>query len=269
MKKTVLSIVACFAISTASLSAADVYATVNGEQVTKEDIAVVLRNPQINFDTLPKETQDRVIQQVVEKKLLTKKAIKSGIEKSPTFVSAINKIKQDLALEIWMQQEFKKLEATDAEKKDFYKNNELQYKKQATLEARHILVEKEETAKAIIKDLDDSKDKKAKFIELAKSKSTGPTGVNGGYLGKFAPAQMVPEFSEATAALEVGKYTQTPVKTQFGFHVILLEGKEAAQTAKFEEVEKQITQAVLQEKFRNNIKSIATELRKNAKIEMK
>jgi len=269
MKKTILSIVASLAISTASLSAADVYATVNGENVTKEDIAVVLRNPQINFDTLPKETKDRVIQQVVEKKLLTKRAIKSGIETNPTFIRAIDKIKKDLALEIWMQQEFKKLKATDVEKKDFYKNNELKYKKQATLEARHILVEKEETAKTIIKDLDGAKDTKAKFIELAKAKSTGPTGANGGYLGKFAPAQMVPEFSSAAGALEVGKYTSTPVKTQFGYHVILLEGKEAAQTAKFEEVEKQITQAVLQEKFRKNIKTIATELRQTAKIEIK
>lgn len=269
MKKTVLSIVTSLVICASTLNAADVYATVNGEDITKEDIAVVLRNPKINFDTLPKETQDRVIQQAVEKRLLTNKAIKGGIEKNPVFVKAINKIKKDLALEIWMQTEFRKLKVTDAEKKDFYKANELKFKKQATLEARHILVETEVAAVAIIKELDGAKDKKAKFIELAKSKSTGPTGTNGGYLGKFAPGQMVPEFSTAAGALEVGKYTKTPVKTQFGFHVILLEGKEDAQSAKFEEVEKQITQSVLQEKFRKNVKAMATELRKTAKIEIK
>jgi len=269
MKKTVLSIVATLAISASTLSAADVYATVNGDNVTKEDIAVVLRNPKINFDTLPKETQDRVVQQAVEKKLLTNQAIKSGIEKNPVFVKAINKIKKDLALEIWMQTEFRKLKVSDQEKKDFYKANELKFKKQATLEARHILVETEEAAIAIIKDLEAAKDKKTKFVELAKSKSTGPTGANGGYLGKFNPAQMVPEFSAAAGALEVGKYTTAPVKTQFGFHIILLEGKEAAQSAKFEDVEKQITQAVLQEKFRKNVKAMAEKLRKTAKIEIK
>lgn len=269
MKKTVLSIVASLAIATASLNAADVYATVNGENVTKEDIAVVLRNPEINFDTLPKETKDRVIQQVVEKKLLTKKAIKSGIEKNTTFINAMNKIKKDLALEIWMQEEFKKLKVSKEEKETFFKDNAVKFKKEANLEARHILVATEDDAKTIINELNSAKDKKAKFIELAKAKSTGPTGANGGYLGKFAPAQMVPEFSAAADSLEIGDYSKIPVKTQFGYHVILLEGKEKAQTAKFEEVEKQITQAVLQEKFRQAIKAVATNLRKDAKIEIK
>mgnify|MGYP002632690858 CR=1 FL=1 len=269
MKKMVLSLVTSLAIGSVSLSAADIYATVNGEEVTPADVALVLRNPKIEFDTLPKETKDRVIERAIEKKLLTTKALSSGIEKTDTFKEAINKIKKDLALEIWMQEEFKKLKVTEADKKAYYKNNELRFKRQATLEARHILVETEETAKGIIKDLDSSKDKKAKFIELAKSKSTGPTGEKGGYLGKFAPSQMVPEFSSAAGALEVGSYTKIPVKTQFGFHVILLEGKNDAQTAKFSEVEKQITQAVLQEEFAKNIKSIATQLREKAKIVIK
>ncbi len=269
MKKTVLSLVTSIAITASSLSAASIYATVNGQDVTKSDLAVILRNPKIKFDTLPKDTKDRVIQQVIEKKLLTTKALSSGVEKTKRFKDAIEKIKNDLALEIWMQQEFKTLKITQEDKKAYYKNNELKYKKQATLEARHILVAKEETALAIIKDLDAAQDKKAKFIELAKEKSTGPTGKKGGYLGKFAPAQMVPEFSAATAALEVGKYTVSPVKTQFGFHVILLESKSAAKTALFSEVEKKITKAVLQDKFQKHIKSIANGLRAKAKIVIK
>jgi len=269
MKKTVLSLVTSIAIATSTLSAASVYATVNGEDVTKADLAVILRNPKIKFDTLPKETQDRVIQQVVEKKLLTKKALSSGVEKTATFKKAIEKIKNDLALEIWMQQEFKTLKITAEDKKAYYKKNELKYKQKATLEARHILVAKEETALALIKELDASKDKYSKFVELAKSKSTGPTGKNGGYLGKFAPAQMVPEFSSAAAALEVGKYSSVPVKTQFGYHIILLESKSAAKTAQFADVEKKITKAVLQDKFQKHIKSIANGLRKTAKIEIK
>ena len=164
MKKMVLSLVTTIAISAVSLSAADtVYATVNGENITKADVAVVLRNPKIKFDTLPKDTKDRVIQQVIEKKLLTVKAIESGVEKTTSFKKAIDKIKKDLALEIWMQEEFKKLKVSDAEKKAFYKENELKFKKQATLEARHILVKKEETAKSIIKDLETAKDAKVKL----------------------------------------------------------------------------------------------------------
>ncbi len=113
MKKTVLSLVASMVIGAASLSAANVYATVDGEDVTKADIAVILRNPKIKFDTLPKETKDRVIQQVIGKKLLAKKARASGVDKTDTFKKAIEKIKSDLSLELWMQQEFKKLKVTD------------------------------------------------------------------------------------------------------------------------------------------------------------
>ena len=269
MKKMVLSLVTSLVISSASLNAAESFATVNGEAITKADIALVIRNPKINFDKLPKDTQLKVIQRAIEKKLMTTNALVTGIEKSETFKKAIGKIKRDLALEIWMQDEFKKIRITDAEKKEYFKKNELKFKRQATLEARHILVAKEETAVALIKELDAAKDKKAKFIELAKTKSTGPTGEKGGYLGKFAPQQMVPEFSSAAGALEVGEYTNKPVKTQFGYHIILLEGKNAAQTAKFSEIEKKITQAVLQEKFAKKIKAVAKGLRAKAKIVIK
>lgn len=97
------------ALTTTSLNAKDVYATVDGENITKEDIAVVLRNPQVDFDTLPVKTQEMVINQLVEKKLLTKSALKSGVEKNSSFKEALEKIKKDLALEIWMQKSSKNL----------------------------------------------------------------------------------------------------------------------------------------------------------------
>lgn len=269
IERSFLSIVASLIIGASSLQASNVYATVNGQEITKTDIAIALRNPKIQFDTLPKETKERIIQQLVDKKLLTSKAIKSGIQDSEQFKKDLAYYKEDSAFQIWIQQEFKKLKVSAKEKEDYYKKNELKFKKQATLEARHILVKEEKEAIDIIKTLDQAPNKKEKFIELAKTKSTGPTSVKGGYLGKFAPSQMVPEFSSAAADLKVGTYTKKPVKTQFGYHVILLESKNAAQTAPFKEVEKKIEQAVLQEKFQQHIKSIANELRKKAKIVIK
>ena len=93
----------------------------------------------------------------------------------------------------------------------------------STLEARHILVKTEKEAKDLIKTLNKSKKKEKKFIELAKTKSVGPTGPKGGYLGKFPANQMVPEFASAASSLKKKTYSQTPVKTQFGYHVIYLE----------------------------------------------
>ncbi|MDD2639522.1 MAG: peptidyl-prolyl cis-trans isomerase [Sulfurimonadaceae bacterium] len=268
-KKWVLSFVTALALTTTSLNAKDVYATVDGENITKEDIAVVLRNPQVDFDTLPVKTQEMVINQLVEKKLLTKSALKSGVEKNSSFKEALEKIKKDLALEIWMQEEFKKISVSDKEISDYYAKNQEQFITQEKLNARHILVQSEDEAKAVIKSLDASKNKLESFIELAKTKSTGPTGKNGGSLGEFAANQMVPEFSSAAAALQKGTYTKTPVKTQFGYHVIYLEDKTPSKKLNFDEVKEQIKQVLTQEKFRNNIKDVVAKLKESAKIVIK
>jgi parvulin-like peptidyl-prolyl isomerase len=268
-RKWVLSLVTALALTATSLNAKDVYATVDGENITKEDIAVVLRNPQVDFDTLPVKTQEMVINQLVEKKLLTKSALKSGVEKNSAFKEALDKIKKDLALEIWMQEEFKKISVSDKEISDYYAKNQEQFITQEKLNARHILVQSEDEAKAIIKSLDASKNKLESFIELAKTKSTGPTGKNGGSLGEFAANQMVPEFSSAAAALPKGTYSKTPVKTQFGYHVIYLENKTPAKKLNFDEVKDQIKQVLTQEKFRNNIKDVVAKLKESAKIIIK
>jgi parvulin-like peptidyl-prolyl isomerase len=264
-KSVAISLVASLALGSSAL-AKEVYATVDGEQITKEDIAVVLRNPQVDFDQLPKKTQDMVLNQLVEKKLLTKAALSSNVQQSQAFKEALEKIKKDLALEIWMQEEFKKVSVSDNEINAYYKNNEAEFKTPEKLTARHILVENENDAKGIIKQLDGSKNKLETFIELAKSKSTGPTGKNGGSLGEFAANQMVPEFSQAASALTTNSYSKKPVKTQFGYHVIYLEDKKPAKKLSFEEVKGQISQGLMQQKFRDAIQKKASKLKESSKI---
>jgi parvulin-like peptidyl-prolyl isomerase len=264
-KSLALSLIASLALG-ASANAKEVYATVDGEQITKEEIAMVLKNPQVNFDQLPKKTQDMVINQLIEKKLLTKAALASDVQQSKAFKEALEKIKKDLALEVWMQEEFKKVSVSENEISTYYKNNEAEFKTPEKLTARHILVENENDAKAIIKQLDGAKNKLEKFIELAKSKSTGPTGKNGGSLGEFAANQMVPEFSKAASALAKNSYSKTPAKTQFGYHVIYLEDKKPAKKLSFDEVKDKISQGLMQQKFRDAIGKKAEKLKETAKI---
>src|SRR3546814_2354233 len=95
---------------------------------------------------------------------------------------------------------------------DFLKENP----PERQLKARHILVETEEAAKEVIVALDGGAD----FAELAKERSTGPSGTSGGELPPFKAGDMVPEFSDAAFAMEVGSHSKAPVKTQFGWHVI-------------------------------------------------
>lgn len=105
--------------------------------------------------------------------------------------------------------------------------------------ARHILVEEEEKAKDLIKQLQRRRGRN--FVELAEKNSTGPTAEKGGDLGWFDARQMVQPFAEAVSQLEVGAFTTEPVQTQFGWHVILLEETREAEPPPFEEVKPQIT----------------------------
>lgn len=118
------------------------------------------------------------------------------------------------------------------------------------LRARHILVKTAEEANAIVAELDGGAD----FVELAKTKSTGPSGPQGGDLGFFGKGQMVPPFEAAAFELEPGAYTKTPVQTQFGFHVIKLEEKRDRPLPKFEDVQDQMRQVVLRERYLETVK---------------
>jgi peptidyl-prolyl cis-trans isomerase C len=111
--------------------------------------------------------------------------------------------------------------------------------------ARHILLKSEEDAKAVIKELDNG----AVFSDVAKAKSTGPTGPDGGDLGWFKAGQMVPPFAQALTQMQKGTYSKTPVQTQFGWHVILREESRKNEPPTLESVRDSIKQRVEQEKF--------------------
>jgi len=267
-KKIVTSIIATLALSTLSLNAAD-YGSVNGDSITSEDISSVIRNANVDFEKLPKKTKNQVLDQIVEKKLLTQEALKSGIKSDSKYKQALAKVENELALEIWMQNESKKIKITENEQKDFYNKNKSKFNVPATLEARHILTKTQKEAQDVINTLNKAKNKKDEFIKLAKTKSVGPSGPKGGYLGKFPETQMVPEFSKAAKALKKGSYTKSPVKTQFGYHVIYLEDKQDATTLSYDKVKNRIKQVLFQQKFQKVIKARADELKSKAKIVIK
>ena len=118
--------------------------------------------------------------------------------------------------------------------------------------ASHILVESQEEAVAIIAELDGGAD----FAELAKTKSTGPSGPGGGQLGWFSPAQMVKPFSDAAAQLEKGSYSKEPVETQFGWHVILLEDSRESTPPAFEEVKGRLKLALANQQLQQHLQEV-------------
>lgn len=262
MKKIISSVVASAILFGTTVYAKDIYAEVDGQKVTKEDIAMLIRNPNVDFDALPKTTQDEVMSQLVDKVLLSNMAMKSGIDKNPDFEQALQKLKSDLALEVWMQTIAKDILATitDKEASEFYTKNKDKFEQFTRYRAKHILVKSEKEANDIIKELGKSKKVYEDFTRLAKAKTQDPSGKeSGGDLGWFEANKMVPEFSAATKNLKVGAFTNAPVKTDYGYHVIYLEDVKNIELAG-------VKQVLAREKFNIKIKEMTTELRKTAKI---
>jgi parvulin-like peptidyl-prolyl isomerase len=253
-----------------SLPAADTLATVNGHKITKEDVQTVLNSmgARTTYDALPDDIKKKVLDQIIEQQLLQEKALKSGIEKDKEYKEALEKLKKKLALDIWMKKQLEQIKVSDKEAKKAYEEHKNAFQRPESVHARHILLKTEEEAKKIIEELKKTpKSKlKSKFEELAKEKSTGPSAPRGGDLGTFGRGQMVKPFSDAAFSLKAGEFTNAPVKTQFGYHVIYVEEKNSAQTIPFDEVKDRIKQNLKMEKFKNKIQEIAKGLRSKANI---
>ena len=261
------------ALSMGTLSAADVIATVNGHDITKEDAnryMMVTGSPKKYADITPQE-QTQITDRLVERELFVETATKSGVDKDPEYIEMLKTTKDDLMVNQWMKKQFDESVVSDSDAKTYYEKNKEKYKTPEQVRASHILVKSESNATEIINELKPlhGDDLKKKFAELAKSKSTGPSGKNGGDLGYFGKTQMVKPFSDAAFALKVGEITQKPVKTQFGYHIIYLADKKPASTKSFEEVKPQILATLKQDQFRKNIEKKLKELKSSAKIEIK
>ena len=258
------------AVMATSVVASDILVTVNGKNITKQDAEqfVAAAQPNAHFAQLDKAQKEMIKQRLVEKVLFTELAKKENVENDAEFKAAIEKIKEELLVNIWMKKQLDNTLVSDSEAKEFYEKNKAKFKQPETVKASHILVKTEDEAKAIIKELKPLKDAalKEKFVVLAKSKSTGPSGPKGGDLGTFSKEQMVPEFSKAVWALNDGTVTLEAVKTQFGYHIIYLEKKNAPVALPYDAVKEKIILSLKQKQFAVKIAEVAKELKAKAKI---
>ena len=258
------------AVMATSVVASDILVTVNGKNITKQDAETFVNasSPNAHFSQLDAAQQNMIKERLVEKVLFTELAKKEGVDKNPEFIRNMAKIKEELLVNMWMKMQMDNTIVSDSEAKEFYDKNAKKFMQQDSVHARHILVKEEKEAQEIIDTLALLKDKalQEKFIELAKAKSTGPSGPKGGDLGNFSKGQMVPEFSKAVWALEIGQITTKPVKTQFGYHVIYLESKAEAKPTPYEQVKEKIIISLKQKQFSAKITEVAKELKSKAKI---
>ena len=238
----------------------DVLATVDGKPITESDLAFAMGEFGQQLQRVPAEQQRNLILNVlIDMSLLANAGEKSGMESDPDYVNRMRFLKRRSLRDAYFVKNIQDT-VTEADIRTAYDKEAAALAGKEEIRARHILVKSEEEAKAVIAELDDGAD----FAELAKSKSTGPSGPKGGDLGFFGQGQMVPPFETAAFSLTPGSHSKEPVKTQFGYHVIKVEEKRAAQPPKFEEIRASLRDSLVREKF---TKAVA-ELKKNAKIEI-
>lgn len=259
MKKMFLSIAAAATLVAALPALAQNVAIVNGKPVPKSRMDALSAQMAAAGRPVPPEMQDQLREEVVMREIFMQEAQKAGLDATEDYKSQLEVARQNILIRALFKDYADKHPVTDAEAKAEYDkfaaaNSGKEYK------ARHILVEKESEAKDIIANLK----KGAKFEDIAKkqSKDAG-SGANGGDLDWAPASAYVTEFTEAMIKLNKGQLTQTPVKSQFGWHVIRVDDIREAQLPKFEDVKPQIAQQLQQQRMANFQKDV----REKAKVE--
>jgi len=259
------------------VASANTLVTVNGKEITQQAVDTELMNAtQGRFNQVPAEKQaefrEQVLKQLIGKELIYGDAQKTGVLKTKEYKKEYKKLeermKKELAIKVWQKKVVDGIKISDAALKDYYDKNKEEFNEKEAVHARHILVKEALDAKVIINELKPLSGQKlqAKFEELAKSKSTGPSGSKGGDLGFFAQGQMVPAFNNKVFTMKVGTITMTPVKTQYGYHIIYLQEKTNAVARNFKTVKPFIEQRLKMEKFKSVMQSKMEALQKKATI---
>lgn len=246
-------------LTLAPLASAQNVAIVNGKAVPKSRMDALAQQLARSGRPVTPEMQGQLRDEVIAREIFIQEAQKQGLETTDDFKTQLELARQTLLIRELFGNFQNANPVTDAAVKAEYdkfvaSNNGKEYK------AHHILVEKEDEAKAIIAQLK----KGGKFEEIAKKSSKDPgAGANGGALDWAGAGNYVAEFSAALTKLAKGKMTETPVKTQFGYHIIRLDDVRDAQLPKFEDVKAQVAQQLQQQK----IAKYQEELRAKAKVE--
>ena len=220
-------------------------ATVNGKAIPASRVDQMVKQvvAQGRATDSP-QLREMIKKDLIGREVLIQEADKQGVGARADVKAAIDNARQSIIINAMLADFVKKNPVKDAEIKAEYDKAKAGAPDKE-YHARHILVEKEEDAKAIITKLKGG----AKFDELAKQSKDPGSAAQGGDLGWTDPTRFVPEFSKAMTALQKGGITDTPVKTQYGYHVIKLEDVRPVQIPPLEQVKQQVAEQIQQRKL--------------------
>jgi peptidyl-prolyl cis-trans isomerase C len=258
-----LTLIACNSTDSGSgaQSKEAVAATVNGTPISERVVGMMLKQRVDMGRAASPDARNGFIDRMAMQLVIVQEAVKKGLDKVPEVSDKLELSRQSILVDAFVQDYLKNNPVSDEALNAEYEK----FKAQAAgteYKARHILVENEAEAKDIIAKL--KKNAKA-FEALAKEKSKDRGSKDrGGDLGWFDPRGMVPEFGAAVAQLAKGKFTEEPVKSQFGYHVIMLDDSRPKQVQPLEQIKSEFAQQVQQQ----NLKKLFDDLKAKAKIEV-
>ncbi len=257
MKRTLISL-ALLALTTTSAYATDPVAKVNGKAIPANRAEVLMANQLAQGQAKTPDLEKAVKEELVRREVLAQAAVAKGMDKKSDVQAQVELARQGVLIGAYLNEFARGVKITDDDVKKEYDTlkgalGDKEYK------ARHVLVEKEDEAKTIIEKLK----KGEKFEELAKVSKDPGSKDKGGELGWANKASYVPPFAEAMTKLAKGKYTEAPVQSNFGWHVIQLDDVRELKAPNFEDVKPQIVQRMRQMAVEKHI----LDLRAKAKVE--
>ncbi|MGH7928683.1 MAG: peptidylprolyl isomerase [Candidatus Binatia bacterium] len=237
---------------------AEAVAVVNGEPISRADFKAYLAEKQSSQTGIQTDPQT-ALDEMINMELIRQEAIAQGIDQREDVQAELRNQRTQLLVNTLVSERIAKFSFSEEELRKEYEKQTAQMPRQE-YKARHILVQTEAEARAIIDRLAQGED----FIELAKTESIDPAGPEGGDLGWFHPNSMVPPFAEAVQKLEKGQYSKEPVETEFGWHIILLEDTRPMELPAFEEVQDRLDDVLVNQSLQRYL----DELRAEAEIEV-
>jgi len=247
--------------SSALMAEDKVLAVVNGTDVTTSQLEIAATQSKVTLETLTDQQKTLLTEALINRQLVLDEAIKAKYNQDPSMIAQMKALSDSYLAASYLTTVAEKMKSSEPEIKAYYDKNVLanvatEYK------ARHILVKTEAEAKAIIAEIEGGAD----FSTLAKEKSidTG-SGANGGDLGWFTKQDMVASFSQAVANMKKGELNKTPIKSQFGWHVIILDDERTLTPPEYSAVKDEIDKVLIKEKLNKYLEDLNT----NAKIELK
>lgn len=232
--------------SSSDIPADQIAATVNGTVISKNNLKLFKElkgNPQVE--------ESQILDELIATELLREEAIKLGINSKEDVRFQTRLQESELLARLLMREKFGSISFTEDELMAAYEK-QMSNSDSKEFKARHILLKTEDEAKAVIEALRNGAD----FIELAKERSTGPSGPNGGDLGWFQASRMVPPFAEAVKLMNKGDISVTPVQTNFGFHVIKLDDVREMEQPSFESMRENINQSLIRDAINKYIAEV-------------